>query len=67
MDEQLLLRKSDTTVDGNDKLLPLREGPFAVTPRLKENRWKVCVDVNREIDVAGDRLNREIPSAKRGC
>ena len=40
------------------------EGPFAVTARLGENRWRIRVDVSREIDVSGDRLKREIPSPK---
>ena len=58
------LSKSETTLDGNDKLLPLWKGPFQVTARLGENRWMLRVDVNREIEVSGDRLRPEIPSPK---
>ena len=64
VDDRVWLRKSKTTLDGDDKLLPLWEGPFAVTARLGENRWRIRVDVSREIDVSGDRLKREIPSPK---
>ena len=64
VDDRVWLRKSETTLDGDDKLLPLWEGPFAVTARLGENRWRIRVDVSREIDVSGDRLKREIPSPK---
>ena len=64
MDDRVWLRKSETTLDGDDKLLPLWEGPFAVTARLAHNKWKIRVDVNREIEVSGDRLTRETPSPK---
>ena len=64
VDDRVWLHKSETTLDGDDKLLPLWEGPFAVTARLGENRWRMHVDVNREIEVSGDRLKREIPSPK---
>ena len=64
VDDRVWLPKSETTLDGDDKLLPLWEGPFAVTARLGENRWKKHVDVNREMEVSGARLKREIPSPK---
>ena len=64
VDDRVCFRKSETTQDGDDKLLPLWEGPFAVTARLGENSLKIRVDVNREIEVSGDRLKREIPSPK---
>ena len=64
VDDRVWLGKSETTLDGDDKLLPLWEGPFAVTARLGENRWRIRVDVSREIEVSGDRLKREIPSPK---
>ena len=64
VDDRVLLRKSETALDKDDKLLLLREGPFAVTARLGENRWKICVAVNREIEVSGDRLKREVPYPK---
>ena len=64
VDDLVWLRKSETTLDGADKLLPLWAGPFPVTARLGENRWKIHVDVSREIEVSGNRLKREIPSPK---
>ena len=64
VDDRVWFRKSETTLDGDDKLLPLWEGPFAVTAHLGENRWRIRVDVSREMDVSGDRLKREIPSPK---
>ena len=64
VDDRVWLRQSKTILDGDDKLLPLWEGPLAVTAHLGENRWKICVDVNREIEVSGDRLKREVPSPK---
>ena len=64
VDHRVLLRKSGTTLDRDDRLLPLREGPFAVTACVGETRWKIRVDVNREIEVSGDRLKREISSPK---
>ena len=64
VDDRVWLRKFETTLDGDDKLLPLWEGPFAATARLGENRWKIRVDFNREIEVSGDRVKREIPSPK---
>ena len=51
VDHRVWFRKSETTLDGDDKLLPLWEGPFAVTARLGENRWRIRVDVNMEIEV----------------
>ena len=41
VDDRVLLRQSETTLDGDDTLIPLWAGPFAVTARLGENRWKV--------------------------
>ena len=64
VDDRVWLRKSESSLDGDDKLLRLLEAPFAVTARLGENRWKIRVDVNREIEVSGDRLKRGIPPAK---
>ena len=64
VDDRVWLRKSETTLDADDKLLPLWEGPFAVTARLGENRWRIREYVNREIEVSSDRLKGEIPSPK---
>ena len=64
VDDRVWLGKSETSLDGEDKLLSLWEGPFAVTARLGENRWKIRVHDDREIEVSGDRLMREIPSPK---
>ena len=58
------LRKSETTLDGDDKLLPMWQGPFQVTARLGENRSRLRVFVNREIEVTSDRLKPEVPSLK---
>ena len=49
VDDVLWLRKSETTLDGDDKLLPLWGGPFAVTAYLGENRWKIRVDVKGKL------------------
>ena len=54
--DRVWLRKSETTPEGDDKLLPLWEGPFAITARLEENRLNIRVDVNSEMDVSGDYL-----------
>ena len=64
VDNRVWLQKSEITLDGDDKLLPSCKGPLVVTARLGENRWKICVAVNREFEVSGDRLKREIPSPK---
>ena len=64
MDDPVWLQKSEITLDVDDKPLPLWEGSFGVTALLGENKWKIRVDVNREIKVSGDRLKREIPSPK---
>ena len=64
MEDRVGLRKSETTLDGDDKLLPLWKGPFAITARLRENTWKIRVDVKRKMELSGDRLKREIPSRK---
>ena len=54
--DRVWLRKRDSTQDGESKLLPLWEGPFEIVSRVRENSVKVCVDVNRELEVSGDRL-----------
>ena len=64
VDHRVSLRKFEVNLDRDDKVLPLWEGPFAVTARLQENRWNIRVDVNRELHVSGDRLQRGIPSPK---
>ena len=63
VDDRVWLRKSETTLDGDDKLLPLWEVPFVVTA-ICLNRWKIPVDVGREIEVSSDHPKREIPSPK---
>ena len=62
--DRVWLRRSETTQDGDSKLLPLWEGPFEIVSRVRENSFKVRVDVNRELEVSGDRLKPEIPSPK---
>ena len=64
VDDRVWLRKSKSTLDRDDRVLPLWEGPFAVTACLGEDRWKIRVDVNREMELSSDRLKREIPSSK---
>ena len=64
VDDRGWLRKSETTLDVDDKVLPLWEGPSPGTGRLGENRWMIRVDVNREIVVSNDRLMREIRPPK---
>ena len=64
VNDRVWLRKSETTLDQDDKLLPLWEGPLEVTRRLGDNRWRIRVDVHREIEVSGDRLKKEVPSPK---
>ena len=58
------LRKSQTTQHKDSRLLPLWEGPFEIVSRVGENSFRVRVDVNRELDVSGDRLKPEIPNPK---
>ena len=58
------LRKSETTQDGDSKLLPLWEGPFEIVSRVGEDSFKVHVYVKWELEVSGDRLKPEIPSPK---
>ena len=43
---------------------PLWEGPFQIVSRVRKNSFRVRVDVNRELEVSGDRLKPEIPSPK---
>ena len=62
--DRVWLCKSETTQDGDSKLLPLWEGPFAMVSRVRENSFEVRVDVNRELEVSGDRLKPETPSPK---
>ena len=62
--DRVLPRKSETTQDGDSKLLPLTEGPFEIVSRVGEDSFKVRVDVNRGLEVSGHRLKPEIPSEK---
>ena len=62
--DRVWLRKSETTQEKDSKLLPLWESPFEIVSRVRENSFKVRVDVNRELEVSGDRLKPEIPSPK---
>ena len=62
--DPIWLRKSKTTQDGDSKLLPLWEGPFRNVSRVRGNSSKVRVDVNRELEVSGDRPKPESPSPK---
>ena len=62
--DRVWLRKSETTQEGDCKLLPLWEGPFEIVTRVRENSFKAGVDVNRELGVSGDRLKPEISSPK---
>ena len=62
--DRVWLRKSESTQEGDSKLPPLREGPFEIVSRVRENSFKVRVDVNRELEVSGDRLKPEIPSSE---
>ena len=62
--DRVWLRQSETTQKGDSKLLPLWEDPFEIVSRVRENSFKVRVDVNRELKVSGDRLKPEIPSPK---
>ena len=58
------LRKSKTTKNGDSKLLPLWEGPFEIVFRVREKSFRVGVDVNRELEVSGDRLKSDTPTPK---
>ena len=49
--DRVWLRKSKTTQVGDSKLRPLWEGPFEILSRVRENSFKVLVDVNRELEV----------------
>ena len=62
--DRVWVRKTETTQDGDSKLLPLSEGPLEIVSRVTENSFKVRVDVNRELEVSGDRLKPEVPSPK---
>ena len=62
--DHVWLRKSATKLGQDDKLLALWEGPCLVEGRLGANRWKIRVDVNRPLEVSGDRLKPEIPDPK---
>ena len=42
----------------------LQACPFEIVSRVRENSFKVRVDVNPELEVSGDRLKPEIPSPK---
>ena len=44
--DRVWLRKSKTTQEGDSKLLPLWEGPFEIVSQVRENSFKVRVDVN---------------------
>ena len=56
--------QEQNTQDGDSKLLPLWEGPFEIVSGIRENCFKVRVDVNGELEVSGGRLKPEIPSPK---
>ena len=62
--DRVWLRKSETTQDGDSKLLLLWEGPFEIVSRVRENSFKVRVDVNCELEASRDRLKPEISSPK---
>ena len=62
--DRVWLRKSETTRDGDSKLLSLWNGPLEIVSRIRENIFKVCVDANQELEVSGDRLKPEFPSPK---
>ena len=62
--DRVWLGKSETTQKGDSKLLPLWEGPFEIVSRVRENSFKVRVDVNRELEASEDRLKPEIPTPK---
>ena len=58
------LRKRETTRDGDSKLLPLWEGASENVSPLRENSFKVRVDVNQELEMSGDSFEPEIPTPK---
>ena len=62
--DRVWLFKSKTTQDGDFKLLLLWEGPFEIMSRVRENSFKVRVDVNRELEVSRDTVKPEIPTSK---
>ena len=62
--DRVWLFKSKTTQDGDSKLLLLWEGPFEIKSRVRENSFKVRVDVNPELEVSGDTVKPEIQNSK---
>ena len=62
--DRVWLRKSETTQDGDSKLLHPWQRTFEIVSRVGENSYKVRVDVNRELEVSRDRLKPEILSPK---
>ena len=62
--QQVWLPKSDETLEDDNKLLPLWEGPFQVRSQLSETTFYIEIEPGRHQEVYRDRLKAEVPCPK---